>query len=412
MPAAGISNYASPPPFRKAPGPPPPPPPGQQQQNQQQHAKSLPSSPAGSNNLQAFTSSNSTSGSTLPPVPLQPTRQELNRSMSARQPSREYLHQQMLERSQSQRRPPSPHGSPALSGAGAKEGTPAVPSLKAFHPSRPPPPVPSASAPNVLHPHQQPSQAMLPSQLWQQQQQQAQLKKAVGTGAGAGTVGHGEPPAAIPRRRKNDVKNNNNGSQMDHEQVVARLKELCTDADPNKLYRNMVKIGQGASGGVYTAYQNGTNQIVAIKQMNLEQQPKQELIINEIVVMKQMVHKNIVNFIDSFLLKGDLWVVMEYMEGGSLTDVCTTSIMNEGQIAAVSRETLEAIKHLHANGVVHRDIKSDNVLLSMDGSIKLSKRQLKGFALTKGSSVELTFSLPFPRLPLYFLQPTLDSVPH
>ncbi|KAK9895553.1 Pkinase-domain-containing protein [Cystobasidium minutum MCA 4210] len=176
-----------------------------------------------------------------------------------------------------------------------------------------------------------------------------------------------EVPAAVPRRRKTD-----NSSQIEHEQVVARLKEICTDADPTKLYRNLVKIGQGASGGVFTAYQVGTNQSVAIKQMNLEQQPKKDLIINEIVVMKQSRHDNIVNFIDSFLHKGDLWVVMEYMEGGSLTDVCTTNIMTEGQIAAVSRETLEGIKHLHMNGVIHRDIKSDNVLLSMDGAIKLT----------------------------------------
>lgn len=77
---------------------------------------------------------------------------------------------------------------------------------------------------------------------------------------------------------------------------------------------------------------------VAIKQMNLEQQPKQDLIINEILVMKDSKHRNIVNYIDSFLFKGDLWVVMEYMEGGSLTDVVTSNMMSEGQIAAISRE--------------------------------------------------------------------------
>jgi p21-activated kinase 1 len=128
-----------------------------------------------------------------------------------------------------------------------------------------------------------------------------------------------------------------------------------------------------ASGGVYTAYQQGTNLSVAIKQMNLEKQPKQDLIINEILVMKSSRHPNIVNFIDSFLHKGDLWVVMEYMEGGSLTDVVTCNIMTEGQIAAVSRETTEGLRHLHSHGVIHRDIKSDNILLSLTGEIKLSE---------------------------------------
>ena len=135
-----------------------------------------------------------------------------------------------------------------------------------------------------------------------------------------------------------------------------------------------------ASGGVYTAYQVGTNLSVAIKQMNLEQQPKQDLIINEILVMKESRHQNIVNFIDSFLLKGDLWVVMEYMEGGSLTDVVTCNIMSEGQIAAVSRETLQGLKHLHEHGVIHRDIKSDSILLSLQGDIKLSKLSLRSFS--------------------------------
>lgn len=120
--------------------------------------------------------------------------------------------------------------------------------------------------------------------------------------------------------------------------IVARLNTICTPTDPTKLYRSLHKIGQGASGGVYTAYKVGSNQSVAIKQMNLEQQPKKDLIINEILVMKDSKHRNIVNFMDSFLHKGDLWVVMEYMEGGSLTDVVTYNIMTEGQIAAVCRE--------------------------------------------------------------------------
>ncbi|KAL2069499.1 hypothetical protein VTL71DRAFT_14178 [Oculimacula yallundae] len=154
--------------------------------------------------------------------------------------------------------------------------------------------------------------------------------------------------------------------------IVARLKQICTEGDPREIYKDLTKIGQGASGGVFTGYERGTNRLVAIKQMNLEQQPKKDLIINEIIVMKESSHPNIVNFIDSFLITGELWVIMEFMEGGSLTDVVTFNIMSEGQIAAVCRETLKGLQHLHSKGVIHRDIKSDNILLSMDGNIKLT----------------------------------------
>ncbi|KAI8984720.1 kinase-like domain-containing protein [Mycotypha africana] len=159
---------------------------------------------------------------------------------------------------------------------------------------------------------------------------------------------------------------------MKDAQIIAELKAICTDADPTKLYRNMVKVGQGASGGVYTAQSVDTNMSVAIKQMNLVQQQRKEVIINEILVMREAKHKNIVNFIDSFLISNELWVVMEYMEGGSLTDVVTTSMMTESQIATVCRETLEGIHHLHSLGIIHRDIKSDNVLLGLNGQVKLT----------------------------------------
>lgn len=137
-----------------------------------------------------------------------------------------------------------------------------------------------------------------------------------------------------------------------------------------------------ASGGVYTAYQVGTNLSVAIKQMDLDKQPKKDLIINEILVMRASRHPNIVNYIDSFLYKNELWVVMEYMEGGSLTDVVTANLMSEGQIAAVSRETCQGLDHLHRHGVIHRDIKSDNVLLSLNGDIKLSTSTLLSYPPT------------------------------
>ncbi len=172
---------------------------------------------------------------------------------------------------------------------------------------------------------------------------------------------------------------------------MKKLTQICSSADPHLRYKDLVKVGQGASGGVYTAYEVGTGDIVAIKEMELEKQPKKELIINEILVMKGSKHPNIVNFIEAYLLKKDLWVVMEYMEGGSLTDIVTHNIMTEGQMARVCKETLLGLKFLHSKGIIHRDIKSDNILLSLKGDIKLTDfgfcAQIKDYSAKRNTLV-------------------------
>eukprot|EP00049_Salpingoeca_infusionum_P007768 m.126081 g.126081 ORF g.126081 m.126081 type:complete len:486 (+) comp13817_c0_seq1:112-1569(+) len=174
--------------------------------------------------------------------------------------------------------------------------------------------------------------------------------------------------AAKPVKKRDKSK-----PKMSDEEVLARLREIVNPANPRELYEGLSKIGQGASGTVYTATEKSTQRSVAIKSMNLAQQPKKELIINEIIVMREYNQENIVNYLDSYLVSDDeLWVVMEFLAGGSLTDVVTETILNEGQIAAICRECLKALAYLHDRAVIHRDIKSDNILLGMDGSVKLT----------------------------------------
>jgi serine/threonine-protein kinase CLA4 len=157
-------------------------------------------------------------------------------------------------------------------------------------------------------------------------------------------------PAAS--ERKQDVRM----STMSENEVMAKLKEAVSKDDPNLSYSKQKKIGQGASGSVYVAKvkegavspiarevlrQQGAKAQVAIKQMDLAHQPRKELIVNEIMVMKDSRHRNIVNFLDAFLRNNntELWVVMEYMEGGALTDVIDNNpSITEEQISTICLE--------------------------------------------------------------------------
>ncbi|KAG5950475.1 hypothetical protein E4U53_004997 [Claviceps sorghi] len=188
-----------------------------------------------------------------------------------------------------------------------------------------------------------------------------------------------------PSERKQDVRM----STMSENEVMAKLKEAVSKDDPNLSYAKQKKIGQGASGSVYVAKikdtaqgvareilrQQGPRAQVAIKQMDLAHQPRKELIVNEIMVMKDSKHRNIVNFVDAFLKNNnqELWVVMEFMEGGPLTDVIDNNpSISEEQISTICNETCRGLHHLHAQSIIHRDIKSDNVLLDARGNVKIT----------------------------------------
>jgi len=155
-------------------------------------------------------------------------------------------------------------------------------------------------------------------------------------------------------------------STMTEAQVMQKLREVVSKDPPLQSYNKQKKIGQGASGSVYVARvresatsamarqvlkQQGPRAQVAIKQMDLRQQQRKELIVNEIVVMKDSKHPNIVNFIEAFLPEEqtELWVVMEFMEGGALTDVIENNpSISEDQISTISFEVSNGatISHL------------------------------------------------------------------
>ena len=165
-----------------------------------------------------------------------------------------------------------------------------------------------------------------------------------------------EEPKPAPTKTTETRQKEVRMSSMSESEVMAKLKKIVTRMDPNDSYTKQKKIGQGASGSVYIAKvrsdstssvaqkvwrKDGVDSRVAIKTMDLRHQPRKELIVNEILVMKESIHPNIVNYLDSFLIENDseLWVIMEYMSGGSLTDVIdNNTLITEDQIAAVCNE--------------------------------------------------------------------------
>ncbi|CAF3093603.1 unnamed protein product [Rotaria socialis] len=167
-------------------------------------------------------------------------------------------------------------------------------------------------------------------------------------------------------------KSKNNRRKMTEEEAIKELEPYAAKDDPMSRFIIKKKLGSGAAGDVDLALDTKTNTKIAIKRMLWSKQPRKELIVSEIRVMKDCRFRSIVNFLDCYLRPNELWIVMEYMNGGQLTQMVEQTILDEGQMAAVTKECLEALQFLHSKNIIHRDVKSDNVLVGFDGSVKLT----------------------------------------
>uniref|UniRef100_A0A8C2T1J5 non-specific serine/threonine protein kinase n=1 Tax=Coturnix japonica TaxID=93934 RepID=A0A8C2T1J5_COTJA len=177
------------------------------------------------------------------------------------------------------------------------------------------------------------------------------------------------PPAVGPQQPRSPQRE---PQRVSHEQFRAALQMVVDPGDPRTYLDNFIKIGEGSTGIVCIATVKSSGKLVAVKKMDLRKQQRRELLFNEVVIMRDYQHENVVEMYNSYLVGDELWVVMEFLEGGALTDIVTHTRMNEEQIAAVCLAVLKALSVLHAQGVIHRDIKSDSILLTHDGRVKLS----------------------------------------
>ncbi|KAL4631090.1 mitogen-activated protein kinase kinase kinase kinase 2-like isoform X1 [Arapaima gigas] len=143
--------------------------------------------------------------------------------------------------------------------------------------------------------------------------------------------------------------------------------------DPLDEYELIERIGSGTYGDVFKARNIKTSELSAIKIVRLDPGDDITSIQQEITMMKECKHKNIVAYFGSYHRNTKLWICMEYCTGGSLQDIYhVTGPLKEKQIAYVCRETLQGLHYLHETGKMHRDIKGANILLTERGDIKLA----------------------------------------
>jgi serine/threonine protein kinase len=125
-------------------------------------------------------------------------------------------------------------------------------------------------------------------------------------------------------------------------------------------------------GKVFKARNTTTAELAAVKIIPVEQDAGE--VSREIETLKQCDAPNIVKYFGSVSKDGELWIIMEFCVGSSLSDIMEARgrCLNEAQIAAAVAGTLDGLRYLHARGFIHRDVKAGNLLLSDSGMVKLA----------------------------------------
>ncbi|KAL7420248.1 kinase that interacts with cdc31p [Cryptotrichosporon argae] len=155
---------------------------------------------------------------------------------------------------------------------------------------------------------------------------------------------------------------------------LSALASQPKDVDPNKIYEKLEIVGKGAYGAVYRARHVASSHVVALKIINLDTEDDDVGDIQkEVALLQQLMHTatkaggampNLVKYYGSLMEGPKVWIVMEYAQGGSIRTLSRAQPLKELHICLIMREVLVALAFLHRSGVIHRDVKAANILLT------------------------------------------------
>ncbi|XP_062927511.1 STE20-like serine/threonine-protein kinase isoform X2 [Mobula hypostoma] len=158
------------------------------------------------------------------------------------------------------------------------------------------------------------------------------------------------------------------------EKKKKQFEHVRKDVNPEEIWDIVGELGDGAFGKVYKAQNKQTGVLAAAKVIETKSEEELEDYIVEIDILASCDHQHIVKLLDAFYYENKLWILIEFCAGGAVDAVMLEleRPLTEPQIRVICKHTLEALNYLHDNKVIHRDLKAGNILLTMEGDVKLA----------------------------------------
>lgn len=174
----------------------------------------------------------------------------------------------------------------------------------------------------------------------------------------------------------------NGGSVVDATKAVTDDAPVAGDARvrlPAERYETLEVLGQGAMGIVYKARDRALDRVVAIKTIHPDQAAPgsdvssiTERLYQEATAAARLTHPGIVTVYDVTLTAGVPYVVMEYFKGRTLSDLLSAGALSPQKAGHVILQVCRALEYAHAQGVIHRDVKSSNIMVDAGWHVKLA----------------------------------------